>query len=318
MDRTIGHGDAVTDYNDLFYFAQVVEHGGFAAASRSIGVPKSKLSRRVAELEGKLGVRLIQRSTRRFSVTEVGRIYHSHCLAMVAEAEAAQEAIDRTQAEPQGTIRISCPVIILQGFLSPIVSRFLVDHPRVRMHVEATNRRVDVIEEGFDLALRVRQPPLENSGLILKVLNHHTSLMVASPEFLRRAGQPRTADDLEGLDSVAMTGPGADHHWTLTARDGTVRRIAHRPRLVTDDMVALRQAAVDGVGIAQLPEMMVQGEIARGSLVGVLEGWTMPGGLFHVVFPSRRGLVPAVRLFIDAIESSVRTPDPATPIEVEA
>src|SRR3546814_3482073 len=141
------------DLNDLYYFAQVVEHGGFAAAGRVLGVPKSKLSRRVALLEEQLGVRLIQRSTRRFSVTEIGQVYHRHCVAMIAEAEAAQEVIDRTSAEPQGLVRVSCTIPLMQGRVADIVSRFLADHPRVRIHVEATNRRVEVIAEGFDVAL---------------------------------------------------------------------------------------------------------------------------------------------------------------------
>jgi DNA-binding transcriptional LysR family regulator len=292
------------DLNDLFFFAQVVENGGFAVAGRAIGVPKSKLSRRIALLEERLGVRLIQRSTRRFAVTEVGQVYYRHCLAMVAEAEAAQEAIERTQAEPQGTIRISCPVLLAQNSLAPIVSRFLAEHPRVRIHLEATNRRVDVIEEGFDLALRVRQPPLENSDLIIRVFSHHKTALVASPRFLDRYGRPPGPSDLDSFDSLDMTRPSGEHVWLLTGPDGTVHKAPHRPRLVTDDLATLRQAALDGIGIVQLPTLLIGADIAQGSLEPILPNWTLPSGLFHAVFPSRRGLVPAVRLFIDTLAHS--------------
>ena len=292
------------DLNDLFFFAQVVEHGGFTAASRAIGVPKSKLSRRIALLEDSLGIRLLQRSTRRFAVTEIGQVYYRHCLAMVAEAEAAQEAIERTQTEPQGTVRISCPVLLAQSSLAGIVSRFLADHPRVRIHVEATNRRVDVIEEGFDLTIRVRQPPLEDSDLIVKVLARDIPALVASPRLLDRQGRPRGAEDLARLDSLDMTRPGGEHVWHLTDPDGTAHRVSHRPRLVTDEMLTLRQAALDGIGVVQLPRLLIGDGIARGTLEPVLPEWTLRSGLIIAVFPSRRGLVPAVRLFIDFLAAS--------------
>lgn len=292
------------DLNDLYFFAQVVEHGGFAAASRATGVPKSKLSRRVALLEERLGVRLLQRSTRRFSVTEVGQVYYRHCLAMVAEADAAQETIDRTQTEPQGRVRVSCPVVLAQGPLTPIVSRFLANHPRVRIHVEATNRRVDVIEEGFDLAIRVRQPPLEDTDLIIKVLAQDSSVLVASPRLLDRLGRPQGPEDLDRFDSMDMTRSGGEHIWRLTGPNGAVYRAPFHPRLVTDELMMLRQAALDGLGVVQLPGFLVGGDIVRGTLEPILPEWGLQSGLVHAVFPSRRGLVTAVRLFIDFLASS--------------
>ncbi|CDK98208.1 putative transcriptional regulator [Magnetospirillum gryphiswaldense MSR-1 v2] len=203
------------DLNDLYYFTQVVEHGGFSAAGRALGLPKSKLSRRVAQLEDGLGVRLLQRSSRRFALTEFGQAYYRHCRAMVIEAEAAEEAVQHSQAEPQGLIRLSCPVAVAQSKVGPIIARFLADHPRVRIHLEATNRRVDVIEEGFDLAIRVRMPPLEDSGLIIKVLERHQGYLVGAPDLLDRLGRPQSPDQLSALPSLGMTRAGDRHSWQL-------------------------------------------------------------------------------------------------------
>ncbi|WP_142846654.1 LysR substrate-binding domain-containing protein [Telmatospirillum sp. J64-1] len=289
------------DLNDLYYFAQVVEHGGFAAASRATGLPKSKLSRRIAQLEERLGVRLLQRSTRRFSVTEIGQLYYRHCQALVAEADAAQEAVDRTQTEPRGTVRVSCPVMLARGPVAAVVSRFLADHPQARVHLEATNRRVDVIEEGFDIAIRVRQPPLEESHLVIKMLARNSTLLVASPHLLDRLGRPRRPEELERFDGLDMSRSGGEHVWRLTDPEGVVFKAPFQPRLVTDEMMMLRQAALEGLGLVQLPGFVVGEDIRRGRLEPVLRGWTLQEGLVHAVFPSRRGLVPAVRLFLDAL-----------------
>ena len=292
------------DLNDLYYFTQVVEHGGFSAAGRALGLPKSKLSRRVAQLEDGLGVRLLQRSSRRFSLTEMGQAYYRHCRAMVIEADAADEAIAHSRAEPQGTIRLSCPIPLVQGKLGPIVAGFLADHPRVRIHLEATNRRVDVIEEGFDIALRVRTPPLEDSGLIVKVLEQHRGYLVAAPDLLDRLGRPRVPGDLAVLPSLGMTRAGDRHSWLLTDGEGANIEVAHQPRLVTDDMVALRHAARAGIGVVHLPGLMVEADLESGLLEKILPAWTPPRGLVHAVFPSRRGLLPAVRLFLDRLAAA--------------
>lgn len=288
------------DLNDLYYFAQVVERGGFAAAGRALGVPKSKLSRRVAALEEQLGVRLLQRSTRRFAVTDVGQSYLRHCQAMVAEAAAAQEAIDRTRAEPRGQVRVSCPTNLLDP-ISPIVARFLMEFPRVQLVLERTDRPVDVIEEGFDLALRVRNEPLEDNGLVIRRMLRFDKLLVASPTLLARAGTPTTPDDLLHFDGLDMSRTNGVHSWDIIGPDGTTRTISFQPRLITDDFTTLHEAAREGVGIVQLPRLLVDGDIQRGRLAVVLPDWTLPTGILHAAFPTRRGLVPAVRMFIDRV-----------------
>src|SRR6188768_3623530 len=149
------------DLNDMLYFAEVVERGGFAAAGRALGLPKSRLSRRVAELETRLGARLLQRTTRKLSLTEVGEIYLRHCSAMRDEALAADEAVAQLQVEPRGTLRISCPVTLAQSTLGYLVPQFMALYPQVKIDMRVTNRVVDLVEEGIDIALRVR-PTLDD------------------------------------------------------------------------------------------------------------------------------------------------------------
>jgi len=287
------------DLNDLYYFAHVVEHGGFAPAGRALGEPKSKLSRRVAGLEERLGVRLLQRSTRRVRLTEIGRVYYQHCRAMLIEAEAADEAIDSVRSEPCGTVRVSCPVALLETRVMAMIAAFMARHPRVTVHLDATNRRVDVIEEGVDIAIRVRPPPLEDSDLVLRTFTDRGQCLVGSPGLLAASGRPRVPADLAALPSLALGLPQYEHAWHLLGPDGAEARIQHRPRLVTRSMAALRIAASNGIGIVQLPTMMMTEELHDGRLVRVLPDWAPPREVVHAVFPSRRGLLPAVRMLID-------------------
>jgi DNA-binding transcriptional LysR family regulator len=244
-------------------------------------------------------VRLIQRSTRRFTVTEIGESYYRHCKAMLVEAQAAQEVIELTHAEPQGTVRLSCPVALLHYQVGAMLADFMAHCPRVQMQLEASNRRVDVISEGFDVAIRVRFPPLEDSELVMKVLGESTQSLVASPALLERHAVPVVPAELPALPSLDLGPPHGDHVWQLDGPDGAAAAVHHQPRLVTDDMTALQLAALAGVGVAQLPTMMVRDEIERGALVAVLPEWVPRSGLVHAVFPSRRGLLPAVRELID-------------------
>ena len=287
------------DLNDLYYFAKVVEYGGFAAAGRALGEPKSKLSRRIAQLESRLGVRLIQRSTRHFSVTEIGHTFHAHCLAMLVEAEAAAESIELNRTEPRGVVSMSCPTMLLDFRVASMVADFMARCPDVQVHLEATDRRVDVIAEGFDLAIRVRPPPLEDSELVLKVLAESAQCLVAAPALLQLFGTPHAPSDLRMLPSLALGVPHDEHAWRLIGPDGDIAEVVHQPRLVTRGMMALREAAFVGVGVAQLPTMIVRDALDAGRLVHVVVEWAPPKEIVHLVFPSRRGLLPSVRLFID-------------------
>lgn len=287
------------DLNELYYFAQVVEHGGFAPAGRALGIPKSKLSRRVAQLEERLGVRLIARSTRRFAVTDVGQRYYQHCRAMLTEAQAAEESVALTQSEPAGVVRLSCPVALLSIRVGAMLAKFMALYPRVELHVDETNRRVDVVGERLDIAIRVRPPPLQDSDLVLRVLAERRQCLLASPSLIARCGEAAGPTDLSHWPSLDMGMPQGTHRWVLRGPGGERAEVRHSPRLVTQSMQALIEAAVQGVGVVQLPRMLVIEQFRRGELVQVLPGWEPREEIVHAVFASRRGQLPAVRALLD-------------------
>ena len=286
------------DLNDFAWFVQVVDHGGFAAAGRALDQPKSKLSRRIAQLEARLGVRLIHRTTRHFTVTDVGQTFYQHCKAMLVEAEAAHDAVATLQSEPRGTVRIVCPVTLLHVHVGPMLARFMVRYPGVNVQLEATNRRVDVVAEGVDVAIRVRPRPFEDSDLVMRVLADRGHRLVASPELVARMGKPLTPATLSGWPGLSP-GAGKQHRWELSGPDGARAEVWFTPRMVTSDMLALREAAIAGVGIVQLPLLMVRDQLASGALVSVLDEWQPRREVIHAVFASRRGLLPSVRALVD-------------------
>lgn len=287
------------DLNDMLFFAEVAERGSFAAAGRVLGVPKSRLSRRVAELEDRLGVRLLHRSTRKLSLTEVGALYLRHCLAMRSEALAAGEVVQRLAAAPRGTVRVTCPVTLAQTVVGDMVPRFLLAHPQVRVEMEVANRVVDPVEEGVDVALRVRTTLQDSASLVVKQLGRSASLLVASPALLARQGLPAAPDDLARLDSVAMSAVDGRTTVQLLGPDGAQFSWQHQPRYVADDLDTLVRAAQAGVGVALLPGYLCRPALDDGRLVQLLPDWSPPVGIVHAVFASRRGLVPAVRAFLD-------------------
>ena len=195
---------SLPDLNDMYFFAQVVEHRGFAPAGRALGIPKSTLSRRIAQLEERLGAQLILRSTRSFAVTEVGRRYYNHVRAMLTEAEAAEESVALAHAEPCGLVRLSCPVALLAARVGAMLAEFMVLHPKVVLQVDETNRRVDVVAEGIDLAIRVRPPPLEDSDLVLRQLAVRRQCLVASPNLLEKYDTPTGPMDVAVWPSMDM------------------------------------------------------------------------------------------------------------------
>lgn len=287
------------DLNDLYYFVQVVDCQGFAAASRKLGIPKSRLSRRIAGLEERLGVRLIQRSTRQFAVTESGRSYHAHCLAMLVEADAAEESILRSRAEPQGKVTISCPPMLGTIGVNQAIARFMALHPKVEVHVESTNRRVDLLAEQVDIALRVRFPPLEDDGLVVKMLGHSGQTLVAHPDIAALLPAGAGIEALSALPSVSQDAASHEYCWRLQTGAQRYSDVRHSPRLVSSDLNILRDAALQGVGVAQLPEVLIEQDLKLGRLVELFPQHPPASGIVHAVFVSRRGLLPAVRELLD-------------------
>jgi DNA-binding transcriptional LysR family regulator len=287
------------DLNDLGLFAAVVEQNGFAAAARKLGMPRSRLSRRIGLLEDRLSVRLIHRSTRSFAVTEIGREYYRHCVAMMVEADAAQETIDRMRSEPRGVVRVSCPSSAIYFHFGEMIVRFMEQCPKVEVVLESTNRRVDVIGEGVDLAIRVRFPPLEDSDLVIRKLADSPQQLVASPSLVKAFTRPLVPADLSALPSLAWDPAKLEHEWHLDGPDGATSSIRHRPRFVTDDMVALRLAALRGAGVCQFPTFVVQEDLRAGRLIDLLPDWAPKPGIMHAAFPSRRGLLPSVRALLE-------------------
>ena len=287
------------DLNDLYYFVQVVDHGGFAPAARALGMQKSKLSRRIAFLEDQLGTRLIQRSSRKFSVTEVGQEYYRHCLAMLVEAEAAQAVIDNVAAQPRGVIRVACVPGLLTYQMGGLIARFMAVYPEVEVHLHSTSRRVDVIGEGFDLAIRVREPPLEAADLVMRKLDESVHRLVASPDLVARFTPPSGPADLAEWPSLDFGPAHRDHVWALHHKDGMTASVRHTPRLVTDDLHMLHEAALQGLGVVLLPTVAVRRDLDEGRLIDLFPGWRPKKWIVHAVFPSRRGLLPSIRLLLD-------------------
>ena len=286
------------DLNDLYYFSAVVDHGGFAAAERALGIPKSRLSRRISQLENELGVRLLQRSTRRFAVTDVGQSVHRHAQSMLAEAQAAREVVDRLSAEPRGLVRVSVPVGLAQQQMPQLLPEFLARYPQVRIQMHVSNRRVDVINEGFDVAIRVRNKLDDDGSLVMRSFGQIQELLVASPQYLRRAGRPTEPEQLLEHVTLTMNEDEVRQRWELQ-RDGEMRRVELKPRVAGFDFPMLMALAKQGLGITMLPETLCAEAVRKGELEVVLPRWRLPQGIAHAVFASRRGLLPAVRVFID-------------------
>jgi DNA-binding transcriptional LysR family regulator len=294
------------DLNDLYLFAAVVEHGGFSQASRALGLPKSRLSRRVAALEERLATRLVQRSTRTFAVTDAGRAFLQHCQQMIAEADAAENAVAEIQAVPRGLLRISCPITMTQYVIGPILPRFLLENPEVRFELVSTNRLVNLIEENIDIGLFVHRAPLQDSLLVERMLGMSPQLLVASPRLFEQATRPSEPQDLKQWPSMAVSGRIGPDTWELSRGD-RCETIFKTPRLTGESLTVLKDAALAGVGITRLPEYICRGELRDGTLEHVLPEWTLPAHEIHAVYPSRKGMTRAARAFLDYLLQQVST-----------
>jgi DNA-binding transcriptional LysR family regulator len=289
------------DLNDIYFFASVAQNGGFSAAARTIGVEKTRLSRRIAALEKRLGVRLLQRTTRALALTEAGQRFFERCVATVEGAQAAFDSVAELRREPAGLVRISSPVLLTQRCLAHVLPGYMTAHPKVSVFVEATDRTVNVIEERFDIAIRAKSAIEDVAGLVAKTLGHSQRVLVVSPAFLERYGRPKNPAELPKFDTVASTDDVFDGgaRWNLTNLDSRTRHIELKPRLVTSDLRVRLQAAMRGIGIALLPEQVVAAPLKEGLVERVLSEWSGTKNILHLVYPTPRGMLPSVRSLID-------------------
>jgi DNA-binding transcriptional LysR family regulator len=292
------------DLNEILYFSQVITHGGFAAAGRALRVPKSKLSRRVAQLEDRMGARLIERSSRRFRVTDIGKAFYEQCQVALTAAERAEAIVAASLTEPRGAVRFSCPTGLVE-----IVSRALPDflklYPRCRIQIFAVDRQVDLITERIDVALRVRLKLDTDATLTMRTVAYSRRILLASPIL---ANDLRTQDiaALASLPSLSTSAEDTEKTWTIEGPSGQNYSYTHTPRLGCADFVAVRDAAIAGLGIAFLPEHSCTAALRSGALVRIFPDWHGEQGIVHLVFTAKTGLPPLVRAWIDHLAKHFR------------
>ncbi|MDQ0249631.1 DNA-binding transcriptional LysR family regulator [Sphingomonas kyeonggiensis] len=289
------------DLNDFYYFVQVVDRGGFTAAGRTLRVPKSTLSHRIQQLERDLGVRLLNRTSRRFGMTDAGGDFYHHAVAMLREAEQAEMTIRGRLTEPTGTVRCTAGSATMQFALSDIIADFLVQYPKVNVVAHAADRTVDIVGENFDLAVRAHSDPLPDSNLVQRTLAPAPWYLFAGADYLKARGAPRTPQDLQEHPSLFMMRTGVQPLWRLRharqQRDEIVMPLT--PRLLGDDMVGLQRAAIKGLGVVALPGYICRDAVRSGALERVLPDWIAGDSTLTALIPYRQGLLPSVRAFLD-------------------
>lgn len=291
------------DLNEIVVFARVVQAGSFTTAAVQLGMPKSTVSRKVSELEERLGARLLQRTTRALSLTDVGRTYYDYCARIVGEIEEAERAVSSLQGTPRGLLRITAPVNV--SFLGPIVSEFLERYPEVQIELFCTQRSVDLIEERYDLGIRAGM--LADSTLIARSLGTVRWFVVATPAYLEKHGRPQSPEALANHACV-LFGAGAAGPVNLERGDASVQ-INVSARLFVSDMDVLRTAVTAGLGIGILPAFQCVPDLRSRRLERVLGDWNVPSSPVHVVYPSTRHVSPKVKTFIDHLQERM-TPSP--------
>lgn len=297
---------ALTDLNALTVFAKVVQTGSFTAAARALGMPKSTVSQRVLELEDRLGVRLLQRTTRRLSLTDAGRVYHDHCLRIVAEVEEADRAVTSLQEKPRGLLRVTVPAST--QFLGPCLADFLGQHDGVKLDVVCTDRSVNLVEESFDIAIRAGV--LSDSTLITRSLGTIHYILVASPRYLKKHGRPRSPDDVAKHECLVFSVGTHPKVWRLT-RGRETREVNVTPALSVNDLDILHDAVRRGVGVAMLPAFRCVDDLRTKRLERMLSDWTIPGTPVQAVYPSSRHVSPKVKALLDHLHAM--TPAPWAP-----
>jgi DNA-binding transcriptional LysR family regulator len=294
-------GVACAGSERLFYFVQVVDRGGFTAAGRTLRIPKSTLSHRIQQLEANLGVRLINRTSRRFGMTDAGEEFYRHALMMLREAEIGETAIRHRLSEPTGTVRCTAAVATMQFAMRDMVADFLVHYPKVNLVAHATDENVDIVGENYDVAIRAHSDPLPDSTLVQRTLTPAPWFLFAGSAYLDANGAPQTPKDLSNHPSLFMMRIGVDPVWRLRHLNRSKSEVVLRltPRLLCDDMIALKQAAIAGLGVVALPSYVCREDVRSGALRRVLPTWLAGDSSITALIPYRQGLLPSVRVFVD-------------------
>jgi DNA-binding transcriptional LysR family regulator len=289
------------DLNDFFFFVQVVDRGGFTAAARTLRIPKSTLSHRVQQLEINLGVRLLNRTSRRFGLTDAGEEFYRHAVVMLREAELVETATRHRLNEPMGTVRCTAGMATMQFAMRDILADFLVRYPKVSVVAHATDRNVDIVGENYDVAIRAHSDPLPDSTLVQRTLTPAPWFLFAGSAYLDANGAPQTPQDLQNHPSLFMMRTGFAAVWRLRhsgeVKDEVVMRLT--PRLLSDDMISLKQAAITGLGVVALPGYVCREEVRSGAMRRVLPTWLADDSTITALTPYRQGLLPSVRAFLD-------------------
>ncbi|MBV9566866.1 MAG: LysR family transcriptional regulator [Hyphomicrobiales bacterium] len=288
----------ITDLNDLYYFSEIVRYGGIAAAERATGEPRSKLSRKLVHLEDRLGIRLVERSTRRFRVTEVGQIFYRHCCNVIMEAEQAEAVVAGVKERPSGPVRFSCPTGMLET-VTPILASFLAAYPDVSLDLLASNLSIDLIDQRVDLALRVRFSLDGSASLTMRALATSRRILVAAPPIAASIGGETDPEYLSHLPCLAFGADDTPEIWQLFGPQHAEKVLSIKPRLTCGELSVLRSASVAGLGVALIPDHFCREQLGDGRLVRLFPNWSKQPGLVHLVFTSKRGLSPAVRALID-------------------
>ncbi|MEX3789819.1 LysR substrate-binding domain-containing protein [Paraburkholderia sp. BR14374] len=291
--------------NDLYLFVRVVEARGFSAAERATGIAKSRLSRRIAALEARLGARLVHRDTHSFDLTPLGETVYRHARNMVAEAENVRLAVDDAQTEPSGVLRVNASLLMGETILGGFLAEFAKRYPKVRIHLTLTNRYVDLIAERIDLAFRAASGPLESEDVVAREIGLAPNVLVASPESIARCGDPADLAALVALPSLAYGTPQAPRNWRFVSPAGDPVEHAVDPVFIAENFVALREAALAGLGYAQLPLNICATSIAQGRLVEVMRAWSSQPAKYYAIYPSRRGTAPAIRMLIEFVKEKL-------------
>jgi DNA-binding transcriptional LysR family regulator len=284
------------ELSTLQAFVKVVQTGSFTRAAEALNTQKAYLSRVITQLEKELGARLLERTTRALSLTEIGREFFERAVGILGSVEDAQRAVQKAQGEPRGVLRLTCGVEFGMIAVSGWISTYLERYPQVRVDADFTGRLVDIVHEGFDLAIRVG--PLADSALTARKLGELEYGLFASPAYLARRAAPKVPTDLAAHDVLVFAGGSHQATWTLS-KEGLHEKIVLQPRMKANNVFAVRDAAVGGLGIAQLPLIVAAPVVQAGLLNSLLTNWALPEVPVHAVFASARYLTPKVRGFID-------------------